>query len=636
MSGVVGVVHWDGRPVDPGMVEAMTEAIRHRGPDGIAHWRSGPVALGQCMLRTTPESLEETLPLTSDDGQLVLVMDGRVDNAPELRRKLLGRGAVLRTRADAELVLRAYEFWGEECCSHIVGECVFFIWDARRQTLFGARDAAGTRHFYCHGGAGRFAFASEIRGLLALPGIEKRVDDHRVLDYLIPEFDRTDQVSSFFQGISRLPAGHAMRVTAKGVQTWRWWHPAELTPLRFASLAECTEAFMAQLEEVVKPRLRSLRPVGAMLSGGMDSSTLVGLISHRLRGSLSQPLRTVSLIRDDRENCKDWQSIQAILQADPWLQPTILTTAKVDEVWEQLLAVAARADDPFAIGSGLPYHLAYQAASEAGCGVLLDGMAGDMLFHDGRGTLEAVVRRRLWGLLPGLLQTYRNHQWPLSLIRDVIVMGARVNQPDWLRGLVRRQRDERRVAQGDLSGVLPELARAYLDARRTPAYRAGSQTWQPNEQADHANRYTSGLNSFGHETYGPLAFACGVEPRSPYSDRRLIEFGIRMPLEAKLAIPWYKQLLRAGTGGLLPQATRWRQDIGSHPGWTYYERLANHLPTRSPAESNVAPGGQGLQRRLGPDTGPQQQAMSTPELGAHLERLRHLLLVSWLTSWGLG
>lgn len=574
MSGVVGVVYWDGRPVNPGTVEAMTGAIRHRGPDGFAHWQEGPVALGQCLLRTTPESLEEVLPMVSDDGQLVLVMDGRVDNAPELRRELLGRGAVLRTRADAELVLRAYETWGEDCCPHIVGECVFFVWDARRQTLFGVRDAAGTRHFYYHARAGRFAFASETRGLLALPDVERRINEHRVLDYLIPEFDRTSQVDSFFQDIWRLPAGHAIRVTAQGIETWRWWRPDELAPQRYASLAECTEAFMAQLEEVVKPRLRSMRPVGAMLSGGMDSSTLVGLISHRLRGELPQPLLTISLIRDDRENCADWQSIQAILQADPWLQPTVLTTAKVDEVWEQLLALAAQADDPFAFGNGMTYHLTYQAARDAGCGVLLDGMAGDMLFQDGRGTLEALVRRRLWSMLPGLRQTYRNHQWTSSLTRDLILMVARVHQPDWVRGLVRRRRDDRRIVQGDLSELPPELARAYLDARRTPAYRAGAQTWQPNEQADHAKRYTSGLNSFGHETYGPLAFACGVEPRSPYSDRRLIEFGIRMPLEAKLAIPWYKQMLRAGTEGLLPLGTRERRNVGTHPGWTYFDRLS--------------------------------------------------------------
>ena len=96
MSGIAGIIHFDGRPVEPGQVEAMTTAMHYRGPDGIHHWRRGNVALGQCMLRTTPESLEETQPLTNEDESLVLVMDGRVDNWEELRRELLGKVAVLR------------------------------------------------------------------------------------------------------------------------------------------------------------------------------------------------------------------------------------------------------------------------------------------------------------------------------------------------------------------------------------------------------------------------------------------------------------------------------------------------------------------------------------------------------------
>jgi asparagine synthase (glutamine-hydrolysing) len=103
MSGIAGIIHFDGKPVEPGLIEKMTSAMAHRGPDGINHWVKGSVALGQCMQRTTPESLEEHQPLTNEDGSLVLVMDGRVDNWEELRRELLGRGAVLRDRSDAEL-----------------------------------------------------------------------------------------------------------------------------------------------------------------------------------------------------------------------------------------------------------------------------------------------------------------------------------------------------------------------------------------------------------------------------------------------------------------------------------------------------------------------------------------------------
>lgn len=632
MSGVAGIVYWDGRLVEPGAIEGMTAAMQHRGPDGITHWRQGPVALGQCMLRTTPESLEETLPLANGDGSLVLVMDGRVDNAPELRHELLGRGAVLRSRADAELVLRAYEAWGEDCVRHIVGECVFFVWDARRQALFASRDAAGTRHFYYHCGPGWCAFASDIRGLLALPEVERRINDFRVLDYLVPAFDRTDQVDTFVADVFRLPAGHSMRFTARGVDNWRWWHPAELEPQRFASMDECAEAFMAQLQEVVLPRLRGLRPVGAMLSGGLDSSTLVGLISHRMRDALDQPLHTVSLIRDDRENCLDWQSIQTVLTSDPWLRPTVLTTDKVDEVWPQILSAAAQSHDPFAIANGLTYHLAYQAAGEAGCGVLLDGMAGDLLFHDMSGTMEAVVRRRLWDRLPDLWQTFRNHDFGRSPARELALMAARVHVPGALRGMWRRRGDARRMTQGDLAGVDRELAQAYLRARRSPAYLDGMATWQVNEQADHAARFTSGLNSFGHETYGPLAFACGVEPRSPYSDRRLIEFAIRMPLQAKLAMPRYKHLLRMGTKGLLPDATRLRRDIGSHPGWSYYCRLALRALEDNSAGSSSVSLISAVHRWRQPATQRRRLVDADEE---RYGRLCDRLLVAWLETRGL-
>jgi len=150
MSGIAGVIRFDGGPVEPGLVEKMTTAIAHRGPDGIRHWIRGSVALGQCMLRTTPESLEEDQPLTNEDESLVLVMDGRVDNWEELRKELSGRDTSLRDRSDAELVLRAYEAWGQECLAHIDGDFALVIWDARRQIAFCARDRMGNKPFHYH------------------------------------------------------------------------------------------------------------------------------------------------------------------------------------------------------------------------------------------------------------------------------------------------------------------------------------------------------------------------------------------------------------------------------------------------------------------------------------------------------
>ena len=144
----------------------MTQSMHYRGPDGINHWRQSNVALGQCMLRTTPESLEEIQPLTNEDESLVLVIDGRVDNWEELRRELLGKGAVLRTRADAELVLRAFEVWGRDCLCHIDGDFALVIWDARRQEAFCARDRMGNKPFVYHWFGKTLYFASEQQAIL--------------------------------------------------------------------------------------------------------------------------------------------------------------------------------------------------------------------------------------------------------------------------------------------------------------------------------------------------------------------------------------------------------------------------------------------------------------------------------------
>src|SRR3990167_8666785 len=128
MSGIAGIFHLDGRPADPALLHRMTEAMAHRGPDGAGHWSDGPVALGHRMLWTTPEALQEKQPLTDELGDLCLTLDGRVDNREELRQALEAGGLHLRTDTDAELVLRAYERWGEECPAHLIGDFAFALW----------------------------------------------------------------------------------------------------------------------------------------------------------------------------------------------------------------------------------------------------------------------------------------------------------------------------------------------------------------------------------------------------------------------------------------------------------------------------------------------------------------------------
>ena len=299
-------------------------------------------------------------------------------------------------------MLRAYEAWGEKSPDRIIGEFVFFIWDSRQQRLFGARDAAGTRHFYYCAGKGWFGFASEIKGLLATGLIEARLNESRVFDYLVSEYDRDDQVGTFYQGINRMPAGHAMAVTPHGSRTWRYWEPGNLPPMNFKSLDECAEAFREQFRIAVKCRLRSIGPVGAMLSGGLDSSSIVGLIGKEFRGDLQQPLKTFSLIREDRENCKDWQHIQEMLK-EGWIEPTIIDSSIAGDVFRSCLDSIPNTDEPFALSHGLTYSLIYEAARQNGCRIVLDGMAGDLLFYSLDRSLDLILRRKMLAHVAGNL-----------------------------------------------------------------------------------------------------------------------------------------------------------------------------------------------------------------------------------------
>lgn len=579
MSGIAGIIHFDGWPVDPGLVEKMTSVMAARGPDGVGHWTRGAVALGQCMLRTTPESLEERQPLTDDDESLVLIMDGRVDNCDDLRRELRIRGAVLRDRSDAELVLKSYEVWGEECPDRIIGEFAFFIWDARRQRLFGARDAAGTRHFHYGVGNGWFAFASEIKGLLALGRIEPRLNESRLLDYLVVEFDRDDEVGTFFHGVNRMPAGHAMLATKAGVKVWRWWNPGSLPENRFESPDECAEAFLDQLRIAVKCRLRSIGPVGAMLSGGLDSSSIVGLIRKEFQGELQQPLRTFSLIRHDRENCPDWRGIRAMLN-DGWITPTIITSATAAEVCLPYLDDIRNLNEPFALSQGFPDSIVYNAARKSGCRVVLDGMAGDLLFYSPARSLECVFRKKAFLQVLAVLAAWRRHHLGGGL-RMLALMSLHMITPETARALYRKLRDGRtrwrkqlNEVPGDLGDLLHlEFAKRTLVTKLARRRQTGTVPRPGHEQSRHAQIFTSGMLSFAHEVNGQNAMSMGVEPRSPYSDRRMIEFAIRMPLGAKLATPLYKHTLRRCMAGILPEGVRWRRDVGQHPGWTFYEQL---------------------------------------------------------------
>lgn len=590
MSAIAGIVRFDGACVEADQVSRMTSAMAYRGPDGIGHWSGRGVTLGQCMLRTTPESAGEVQPWTCDLSGLALVMDGRVDNFDELRRDVIGRGGVLRNRCDAELVLRAYEIWGEDCVDRIVGEFVFALWDERRRTLFAARDAIGVRNFVYHSGRPGFLFASEVKGLLALEQVPRRLNESKVLDFLVVQHDRDDTVGTFYGDIHRLPAGHAMRVDGRGVATWRYWNPATLSPQRFASMDDCAEAYLDQLRTAVQSRLRSSHPVGALLSGGLDSSSIVGLARAEFRGQLKEPLRTFSLVGLNRAACPEWQAVQAMLK-EGWLVDTIIDPGAVRRAGVRFMADIAQHDDPFITVNCFPTSLAFAAAAQTGCRVILEGMAGDLLSYGPDTSQQIIFRRWMLAKVPALIAAQHRHGVGSGLGSMAWRFLAEAT-PRPLRALYRSMRNHGgarthlgpEIAGDNFRRMRPEVA-ARFAASKQPLLAAGIEAAAAaasDDQAFHARQFTSGLMSFAHEIEGDAACRMGLEERSPFSDRRLVEFAVRMPREAKLCDGWYKPMQRRALRGILPESVAWRQGIGEHPGWLFHDELLREIERSSP------------------------------------------------------
>lgn len=311
MSGIAGVIRFDGGSVEPGLVEQMTGAMRFRGPDGIRHREEGNLAFGQCLLRTTPESLEEVQPLANEDGSLVLVLDGRVDNRVGLRRELEGLGATLRDRSDPELVLRSYEAWGRGFLSRIEGDFALVVWDGRARTALCARDRMGNKPLHYHWQGGVLSFASDLCALLALPWVGRNLNEGFLAEVLADEWHSRDE--TLWSGIHRLVAAHRMVVGAGGPRVERYWEPDLRPALRFSRESEVVDLYREVLTEEVRRCARSQAPVAFEVSGGLDSSALFCLAARLedTEGPLSPGVQGYTLRIDDGSQADELEYARA-------------------------------------------------------------------------------------------------------------------------------------------------------------------------------------------------------------------------------------------------------------------------------------------------------------------------------------
>jgi asparagine synthase (glutamine-hydrolysing) len=550
MSGVAGIIRFCGAPVGPGLLEAMTAAMAHRGPDGIGHWIKDSVALGQCMLCTTPESLEEKQPLRNEDESLVLVLDGRVDNQEELRRELAGRGLVLRDRSDAELVLRAYETWGRKCLAHLDGDFALVIWDARRRTAFCARDRMGNKPFNYHWDGKTFTFSSELHAILAMPWVEHELNEGMLAEYLSFEWYSRDETP--WKGVYRLVGAHWMEIGDSGRQSGQYWRPDLHSPVLYGNDEEYVEHYRELFADTVRRMSRTHHTLAFEVSGGLDSSSIFAVAANlRRRQELPAPGMVGFTLRfDDDSEANELTYARALCahvgtpvhEVDPTSKPLS---------WYRDWARTYREFPGYpngVMGWGIR-----KAAREQGCRALLVGAGGDEWLTGSRDYYaEELVSGRWRNLYQCMRADFRDvgakDTWwwmgrsgaveflpdlALRLLRTWLARyrGTPPGRPEWLSPQLREVVSRRKTGLGGAShGV--EFGRAGQRAQYETLY--------------------SPYDVLARESEERLAASLGIELRLPLWSTAMVQFAFSTPERLRLRGGTSKVLHRRAMAGLLP------------------------------------------------------------------------------------
>lgn len=545
MSAIAGIYHSDGRTVHRSQMENMLATLAHRGPDGNGMWRNGSVGLGHHMLHTTPESAREKLPVQKNG--LVITADARIDNREELLARL---GPPERNCMDGELILSAYEKWGEACAEKLLGDFAFAIWDSKKRQLFCARDHFGVKPFYYHHDGRVFAFASEIKGILALQDIPRQLNEVRVADYLLKRFD--DKEITFYRHIRRLQPGHCATVSRAGMHVQCFWSADASHELRLTSDADYAAAFREIFSDAVRCRLRTAFRVGCFLSGGLDSSS-IACVAQRQNGHHKVP--TFSATFDGVPQCDERTFIDKIVQQggfEPHFVPADRLSPLIDlqqMFWHQ--------DEAFYAPNLFIHWGLYRSAHEANVRVLLDGLDGDTTVSHGTHYLSELAVSGRWLTLASELRgvaKYFNRSPPEMLRHYLWNFGIKTRLPSSFRQKVRGRIPAKHSGNDLLTTLNPEFVRRLNLEDRLQENGRKPRT----ERQEHHQRLKSGLISFALEVADRAAAAFAIEPRYPFFDKRLVEFCLALPPQQKLNRGWTRIVLRRAMQGILPPEIQWR------------------------------------------------------------------------------
>jgi asparagine synthase (glutamine-hydrolysing) len=549
MSGLVGCFNLNEQPASAPLIKRMLERIAHRGPDRSGSWINGPVGMGHVMLHTTPESLHERQPLLDETGMLCLTLDGRVDNREELRDALLAHGLTLRTDTDAELVLRAYQCWRDACPVRILGDFAFVIWDRHARRLFCARDILGLKPLYYYTNRRVFLWVSELSALFEEPAVPRAPNEGMIGDYLASAL--TNNEETLWQGITRLPPAHALVVEPGRMQMRRYWDIDPGRAIRYRNDDDYAEHFHAVFREAVRCRLRSHGPVAADLSGGLDSSSVVGMAQALFREGRvpAQGFETFALSFPGLP-CDEQSYIDAVSRQWNLKTNTVVATERDSSYYRQ--RVEQNRDFPPFPNSAMFIPLR-QLTRKKNIRVVLDGSGGDEWLTGSFYHYADLLR----GLqLPALVQQVRSDSRVQSVIFPswpLLRAGLWPLIPSGMRLAVRRLLQR----EGIPHWITPEFSQK-IRLRERLACEPVNRHCLSFAQEDMHHMLLSGLLIQNNEANEQSNAQLAVEVRAPFFDRRLVELAFALPEDQRWRNDQPKYVLRRAMRELLPDLIRTR------------------------------------------------------------------------------
>ncbi|MGA7732321.1 MAG: asparagine synthase (glutamine-hydrolyzing) [Chloroflexia bacterium] len=559
MCGIAGIYNTDGQPADRGVLARMSGAIAHRGPDGEHFFFDDEAGAGIAhrALRIIDLSDAAKQPMTNEDGSLQLIFNGEIYNYIELRPVLEARGHRFSSHSDSETILHAYEEWGPESLHRFNGMFAFALWDSRRRTLFIARDRAGVKPLYYRWHNGTLVFASEIKALLQHPDITPEPHMPAITEYMSAMY--TTGEHTWFRGINKLLPGHYVLVTPESLTVRQWWDlTTEEDELGARSERYYIDMARELLEDSVRLRLRSDVPLGSHLSGGLDSSAIVALLSQQL-GTAGERLRTFSGAFAEGEEYDERRYIHAVARRyHTDHRETLPTAADLPRLLDK---ITWHMDEP-AAGPGILLQWAVcKLTRESGVIVVNGGQGGDEAWGGYFGYIPAYLRTLI-------TQARRHPTLAPELVRDALTLLRRPHLRASLTNALRSGRRGRLHAEttvgpwaGDrFADDNYELRITNYDSNNKSAFRIPHSALAAVMRYD-LKWYLPALLQVEDRT----SMAFGLESRAPLLDYRLLEHAASVPGPLRMKGLRMKHILREATADLLPKSVYRRTDKKGMP-----------------------------------------------------------------------